>query len=134
MIESVLLAWSLIATEEPQSTPRITAASVLTVSHHGKRDPDYNEVNPGLILEAGNWHFGAYRNTFRRTTVFLVRDWTIASGDSWAFSFQAGPATGYSFPAIAFFRARYGPVSLYFLPPIANHKHVAALAFRWELR
>ncbi len=133
MLEAIVLAAYVVAAE-PIDRKLITAVGVFTVSHHGKRDPEYNEVNPGVFVEAGKWHFGGYVNTYKRLTAYVVRDFEIVDRRGWRLSFQVGPASGYRFPAVAAFRLTKGPVAVYFLPPVAGHSYVAALAFRKELR
>lgn len=60
-------------------------------STHIPARPEYNNVNPGLYLRtAEGLTLGAYRNSYRRTSVYA--GWTFERGP---FAFTVGATTGY---------------------------------------
>jgi hypothetical protein len=91
------------------SAPRAAEwhAVLHTVSaHHGEPNPayaaSYNEANWGLgaraqLAPAWSAQAGAYRNSYRRTSVYALADWTpLAAGPLRAGLF-GGVATGYPY-------------------------------------
>lgn len=109
----------------------ITAAGIFLGSYHVDRAAGYNERNPGVLVELGDWHTGAYRNSLRRTTVFLMRDFGLAERGPVRLSFQFGAASGYPSPVLGALRVSVGPVALYALP--AGKNSVFGLALRAEI-
>lgn len=77
--------------------------ALTTFSQHFP-DRGYNQVNPGLGVEAdsGSWAFalGEYRNSFRRTTVYATAGYLPLVLGHFRLGAFAGPATGYNVPVI----------------------------------
>jgi hypothetical protein len=70
---------------------------------------EFNNVNPGLYVRASDWQIGAYRNSYRKRTAYLVYAWELGDG----YEMFTGGATGYRnvwhhgavAPMVAFSRA-----------------------------
>lgn len=67
----------------------------LLVSEHVGADREYNEHNPGLLLECQGWGFGAYANSEGDLSVAAYRRLPVYSASSWDAGFAVGGATGY---------------------------------------
>jgi hypothetical protein len=96
-----------------------------TVSYHENRDYDYNEVNLGLGYrhQLGNgWsaQAGVYRNSYRKTTAYLIgqKEWRVF-GDIHAGVF-AGLASGYNQPVAAGLMASLNGITIRAVPPIGG--------------
>ena len=101
----------------------------------------YNNTNPGAGLRLDNGiAFGAYRNSYRRSTVYAVwqPDWPLGDTGLRA-GFFIGAATGYrvatghAVSPMAAITLRWGPVQLLAIPAISpKHASVihAALVFQ----
>jgi hypothetical protein len=96
-----------------------------TVSYHENRDYDYNEVNLGVGYrhQLGNgWsaQTGVYRNSYRKTTVYLIgqKEWRVF-GDVHVGAF-AGLASGYNQPVAGGLMASLNGITLRFVPPIGG--------------
>jgi hypothetical protein len=114
----------------------ITALGVFVASHH-EPTPATCERNPGVLVESGDWHYGAVRNSLCRPSVFVHRHLTIADAGGVRLGVSLGPQTGYHVPFTAYLRVTYGPVALYVIPPIPPLTRsgvkppVVGLAFRY---
>jgi hypothetical protein len=113
----------------------ITAVGVFIGSHHEPKAATC-EVNPGVLIEFGEWHTGVVRNSRCRAAPFVHRYWLLASAGDLRLGISAGPQGGYHVPFSAYFRVTYGPVALYVVPPIPGVTRsgikppVVGLAFR----
>jgi hypothetical protein len=80
-----------------------TAHADTTVGMHlgsWHSQPGYNNTNPGAYvrLDSGAT-LGAYRNSFRRTTVYLGKTWET-EGQGLRLAVTAGACTGYDKPVL----------------------------------
>lgn len=120
---------------------RATEVVVHGVSRHVKRERDdgqpYVERNWGAAARWGAWQAGIYRNSWGRTSAYVVRDWIWPAGPVGVGVF-AGAAVGYPFAALlpaAGFVVQSGPVRLRLVPPLGSKASgVAAVEFSWRLR
>lgn len=108
----IALTWlglSYLAVEEANAAPRIDAVTVSLASYHpGNRS--LNESNPGILLHAGPWMAGAYRNSYSETTALVAYTHPMAHVYGVSVGLTVGAVTGYKVPAMAALTVGVGPL------------------------
>lgn len=104
--------------------------SLSLLSYHTNRDNNYNEVNPGIIVEAGHVIAGAYHNSHYRTTVFIGGRVAIAEFGPVKVDMVAALATGYRVPAVVGVRTKVGQHEFTLVPPTKHNSGVIAYSIR----
>ena len=69
---------------------------------------DQNQVNPGVILEAGDYRAGIYRNSLRRTTAFVGYSLPLLEGKMGRLGLLGAIGTGYHSPLMGGLEYRVG--------------------------
>ena len=104
-------------------------ALVATLASRHFPDRGFNQHNPGagVQCDARDWAVaaGEYRNSYRRTTAYVMGAWLPVHTGSWSFGAAIGPATGYHLPVMGGLMARYRPstplgINLLLSPPAAK--------------
>jgi hypothetical protein len=74
-------------------------ATVLLGSKHFNNVAEYNEVNPGLLIECNGYGFGGYLNSQNRESVIGYKVWKRSYGSA-DVGVTAGLVTGYNMAPI----------------------------------
>lgn len=91
---------------------------------------NYNEVNPGFVMDVGNVSVGAYRNSHSRNSSVLAYRVPVKNiGDS-KFEVVVGHATGYNINYVASIRWDYKQHSFYIVPATKYNSGVVGYAVR----
>jgi hypothetical protein len=96
-------------------------------SYHFDRK-DYNEINPGIILQKERVLGGYYYNSHRRHTMFIAYDYPISYG----FSVTLGLATGYKTPLLGAIRWERKNLAIYIAPPTKEQSVVIGFTLKWR--
>ena len=99
-------------------------------SWHQNREANYNEFNPGIIVEKENSLAGIYLNSHDRITVFVAYRHQFYGGeDKVRVDGFLGPGTGYRYPVVGGLRAVVGQHAFAFIPPTPYNSAAIAYAF-----
>ena len=116
----------------------LTALLFPIASHHF--DPpypyEYNERNPGLVLEIDNdWLLGGYRNSLDRNTLLGLRRIPLAEAKGARLGLVAGVCSGYRIPFCAAGYLRLGDhVEVTYVPRFYKYNaHTLAISWRQPL-
>lgn len=101
-------------------------------SYHTNPDTDYNEVNPGLLVQGEKYVYGAYYNSHHRWTGLLAYRHNLVKRGEFEVSAVAGLVSGYDFPIAAAVQVRVGQLGLWLVPPTKRNSGV--IGFTWQLR
>lgn len=86
----------------------VTALLIPFASYHFDPKEPHEQFNPGIAVEADWLAFGAYRNSFGRTTVFVQgavwSDWHPTIIGKVRTGVSIGLGTGYHYPVIGGFQ------------------------------
>lgn len=99
-------------------------------SYHENRAANYNEINPGIVLERNHYVGGYYYNSIHRHSVFIARDFTITGGEMGRLSFVLGAISGYRNPVLGTIRWTTRNFSLYFVPSAGGISAVIGVTYR----
>jgi len=110
--------------------PALTAIGIILGSYHVDASRDYQQFNPGILVEAGANVASVYRNSNDRTTVLLGRRFAFNEH----VGVMAAVCSGYRRPVCAAIYVRAGPLELAIIPiPNDGHKGALGLVFRTAL-
>lgn len=104
----------------------ITALLIPFASYHfhANNEYDYNQFNPGIVVEMDWLTFGGYRNSFDKTTVFVQGVWFPTKLQTPLGELKLGASlglgTGYEHPVIGGFQAQFRYINLTYIPRLAK--------------
>lgn len=103
---------------------------LLLASWHQNREANYNEINPGVVLEKEHYLAGIYFNSHRRVTVFgAYRHQFTSDAAKVRLDGFIGLGTGYRHPYVGGLRIVVGQHALTFVPPTPYNSATVAYAY-----
>lgn len=87
-------------------------ATVLVGSKHFGNTQEFNEVNPGVLIECGAYGFGGYRNSENRNSSVFYRHRNIYTTKDFDIGYSVGAVTGYKDHSILPVAIIYGDIRI----------------------